>query len=507
MKQKQCKRFLCGFLSVFLLLSCPVRAYASGAAAAVTAVIYAVSHILAACGVFVSSAMVEVLMGSWSSESEYLALGAEKKLGAYAQRVYENARNGESGVAETFQAIEVALISCGCAAWGEVVTGIRPMVADIKEFLKEAYGYQIEGVWQVPIVPEDHTWGVSQWSTREAYPVPTGPLYPSYPTDSAYTYFLTSYVQSAYGADCMNIQNWYYINSLDIFGVYDVSTRGLTTYRRNAETAQYSTYAAAAYSVFVNSDGSLRFTPGIESGWNRATMLCSPADAGSLAFPVFASLADAQHYVATGEAVNTYVSGTVPLEVEVFREDVAALGADAVSDTLSFPASADLAASNLAALADVYPAGTLEEVQETVGAGGLALEGVSDVPVAGDTALSDILESVRAIPGAIADSISDAFSFEASEVETQLSVPGIISEKFPFCIPFDVIYLIDALAAEREVPRFVLPLNIDYQFIQYHHEFVVDFSEWDSAVTVLRVMLDLLFCACLIAATRSLIRG
>lgn len=500
------KRFLCALFSSILFFLSPVHAYAS-VTAAVTVVYYAVYCILAACGVMVSFSMLDTLIGDWASETEYLRRGAERKLGAYAQRVYEFARSENAAIAEKYKAIESTLLSCVSTAWGDTVTGIRPLAADINEFLKEAFGYQIEGTWYLPTVPEDQTWGVSQWSTREAYPVPIGPLYPSYPTDSNYTYFLTSYVESGYGSSCMNVQNWYYINSLDIFGVYDVSTKVLTTYQRKAATSEYALYNAAAYSVYVNSDGSLRYTPGIQSGWTRATMLCSSTDAGSLPFPVFASLSDAQSYVTTGEAVNTYVSGTIPMEVEVFRDDVAALGTDAISDTLSFPASADLAASNVAALADVYPAGTLEDVQETVGASGLTLENVSDVPITGDTALSDILDSVRALPGAIAGSIADAFSFEASEVEEQLSVPGIISEKFPFCIPFDVIYLIEALAADRETPRFSIPIDIDYQFVQYHEEFVVDFSEWDSAVAIFRIMLDLLFCACLIAATRSLIRG
>ncbi len=501
------KRFLCAFFSSILFFLSPVHAYASVTAAAVTAVYYAVYCIMAACGVMISFSMLDTLIGNWADETEYLRRGAEKKLGAYAQRVYEYARSENLVIAQKYKAIETTLLSCVSVAWGDTVTGIQPLAADMKEFLKEAFGYQIEGTWYLPTVPEDHTWGVSQWSVQEAYPVPVGPLYPSYPSDSNYTYFLTSYVESGYGSDCMNIQNWYYIHSLDIFGVYDVSSRVLTTYQRKADTAEYSLYHAAAYSVYVNKDGSLRYTPGIQSGWTRATMLCSPANAGSLPFPVFASLADAQNYVATGEAVNTYVSGTVPMEVEVFRDDVAALGTEAVSDTLSFPASADLAASHVGALADVYPAGTLEDVQETVGAGGLALGNVSDVPATGDTALSDILDSVQALPGAVAGSIADVFSFEASEVEEQLSVPGIISEKFPFCIPFDVIYLIETLAADRETPRFVIPIDIKYEFVQYHEEFVVDFSQWDPAVAIFRVMLDLLFCACLIAATRSLIRG
>lgn len=501
------KRFLCAFLSCVLFLLSPAHAYASATAAAVTTVCYAVYYILAACGVVISANMLGTLIGDWADEAEYLLRGAEKTLGVYAQRVYEYARSQDSAIAEKYKEIEKILLSCASAAWGETVTGIRPLAADISEFLKEAFGYGAKGAWYLPAVPEEHTWGVSQWSAREAYPVPVGPLYPSYPTDPDYTYFLTSYVQSAYGSDCMNIQNWYYLNSLDIFGVYDVPSMTLTTYKRNAAASEYSVYRAAAYSVFVNSDGSLRFSPGISSGWYRDTMLCSPADAGSLPFPVFASMEDAKNYVATGEAVNTYVSGTVPMEVEVFREDAASLVENALSGILSFPASADLAASNMAALADTYPAGTLEDVRETVGAGGLELGDTTDIPVTGDAALSDILEAVRDLPAAIAGSVADAFSFEASEAEEQLSVPGIISEKFPFCIPFDVIYLVETLAADRETPRFVIPINIDYQFVHYHQEFVLDFSEWEPAVVIFRIMLDLLFCACLIAATRSLIRG
>ena len=53
----------------------------------------------------------------------------------------------------------------------------------------------------------------------------------------------------------------------------------------------------------------------------------------------------------------------------------------------------------------------------------------------------------------------------------------------------------------------MIPMKFDYEFFHYDEEFVVDFAEWDKAVTVLRVMLDVLFCAGLIVGTRSLIRG
>lgn len=86
-------------------------------------------------------------------------------------------------------------------------------------------------------------------------------------------------------------------------------------------------------------------------------------------------------------------------------------------------------------------------------------------------------------------------------------MPSSISDKFPFCIPFDVAYLVKAMNASAEVPRFELPFKIHYQSFNYEHTFVVDMSEWDVAVKILRTMLDLLFIAGLISVTRDMIRG
>ena len=121
--------------------------------------------------------------------------------------------------------------------------------------------------------------------------------------------------------------------------------------------------------------------------------------------------------------------------------------------------------------------------------------------------LSDILSHVISLPGSIAKAIADIFTLTEEDAQEQLTVPEIISRKFPFCIPFDFAYLISILAAEPETPRFVIPFRFDYDQWHFSYDFVIDLSEWEQLASVVRIMLDLLFCACLMLGTRSLIRG
>ncbi len=152
------------------------------------------------------------------------------------------------------------------------------------------------------------------------------------------------------------------------------------------------------------------------SYWQRPTIRCSPADAGELSFPVFTTIADAEYYVSTGEALNTYVSGTIAMEVDGFREDLAALEDSVISDVFALPSSAEAAASHVSDLVDVYPAGTIADVQETITASGLKV-GASDVPGTGDLTLSDVISGILAIPGAIVQAIEDFFTISTEDVE------------------------------------------------------------------------------------------
>lgn len=502
------KRFLCVMLSSVLVLFSPLHVCVANASVTVAAAgAYAVIVILAACGILISSDTFQVLIGSFASEAEYLALGAEHQLGVYAQRVFDNARNGEDlAIQEKFVLIETALIAAVCCDWGGTIPGVNALAADLKEFLGSCIGLTNKGAYiQVPAVPFEETWGVTEWSSTEKYPLPTGLIYsPSYAYDPAFTHFLTVYALCTWSPQTMNIQNWYFANSLDIFGFYDAAKGRLTLYKRDASESAYALYYAPVYSAFVNEGGSLKYETSSSSGWNREWTLCTPADAGALPFPVFYTLEDMERYVSTGEVLNPYVAGTITAPLEGYRSDVLGLADGCISDVFTVPANADIAAENLGAIADVYPAGTIADIQETVKAGGIAMDQVTDVPSTGT--IADVLSSIAALPDSIAQSISDAFSFTAEDAE-ELSVPEIISNKFPFCVPFDFAYLISILAAEPQTPRFVLPFRFDYDQFHISYDIVIDLSFLDGLVAMIRIMLDLLFCASLILGTRSLIRG
>jgi len=473
--------------------------------AAVTVGAYAIQHVLAACGILLGAGATAVLIGTWEDRNAYFQAGAAKQLGSYAQNVYDGARDTASGSMEKYQAIEETLIALVSSKWGEAVSGIRLLADDLKTYCKLIYGYGRAGeYWHVPSVPVDKVWNKTQWSTRDFFPLPTSPavLVPPVANDPSYTLFLSSYCISPY-ATAMNIQNWYYENSLDIFGVYDAANMILTTYQRDAANGKYALYYGTAYSAFINEDGTLKYDVSSTSYWQRETILCIPEDAGALPFPVFGSLTDAEAYVVTGEAVNTYVAGTVPMQVEAFREDVAALDVGAISDVLTLPQTGEAAAENMATLESVYAGAVATDLEQVLADNGIAVN-VTDVPVEGDVS---IIDSIKAIPGQIADVITGALTVDQAEAEEKLSIPAMVKDKFPFCIPFDFIHLVQALAAEREVPRFEIPLEFHYHNFHYSEVFVVDMAVFDPAITIFRVMQDLLFCAGLVVATRNLIRG
>ncbi len=503
------KRASCVLLSAVLVFLSPIQAYVASASVTLSAGVYAILAILAACGVLATSETFQALIGSWTSEAEYLVKGAQRQLGTYAQRIYDNARNGDIGIQEKFALLEMALIRAVCCNWDDTVTGMEALSEDLKEFLKSCVGLTNTGAFiQVPVVPAEEIWGVTEWSSMDCYPLPSGPVTsPSFVSDPNYTFLFSVYALSSWSPETVNIQNWYYANTLDIFGFYEADQSKLTFYKRDAQKAAYALYSAPTFSAFVNRDGTLKYKTDTLSYWNRNWALCSPADAGTLPFPVFYTVEDMEHYVSTGEALNTYVSGTVSVALDGYRADVMDLAKGCIADVFTIPSSAEVASEKLGVIADVYPAGTVEDIKEAVKAGGLAMGDGADVPVTGDITLSDIVSHILSLPASIAKAIADAFSITGEQAQEQLSVPEIISSKFPFCIPFDFAYLISILAAEPEAPKFVFPFRFDYDQFHISYDFVIDLSSWEPLASMIRVLMDILFCASLMLGTRSLIRG
>lgn len=86
---------------------------------------------------------------------------------------------------------------------------------------------------------------------------------------------------------------------------------------------------------------------------------------------------------------------------------------------------------------------------------------------------------------------------------------------FPFCIPFDLIHLLEVLDAEPEAPRFEIPVDIEAEnpftgkkIVDYHTTIVIDMSDYEEPVKVVRIFEIMFFILGLMLITRQhMIKG
>ena len=92
---------------------------------------------------------------------------------------------------------------------------------------------------------------------------------------------------------------------------------------------------------------------------------------------------------------------------------------------------------------------------------------------------------------------------EPSEQDGHLG--GIVGDVFPFCIPFDLIYLVKSLKAEPAPPKWVIPFR--YERLGIDEAIVIDFAQFEPIAKVCRVCFTILFILMLIMVSRKLIKG
>ena len=76
---------------------------------------------------------------------------------------------------------------------------------------------------------------------------------------------------------------------------------------------------------------------------------------------------------------------------------------------------------------------------------------------------------------------------------------------FPFCIPWDIYDLVEKFNVETEAPEF--DLNIGFAGIYQQETIHLDFSPFDTAALIFRILIVIAFGFFLIIKTRDLIRG
>lgn len=91
------------------------------------------------------------------------------------------------------------------------------------------------------------------------------------------------------------------------------------------------------------------------------------------------------------------------------------------------------------------------------------------------------------------------------EVDPDVPTLPDLTDKFPFCIPFDLIALVTSLNAKAVCPRFEVP--IDMEFVNYHDTLVIDFAPFEPAAAVIRWGTTIFFILGLIVVTRKMIQA
>lgn len=534
------QRISCFSLAVFLLLSFPLTSLASsGAVPAPSPSVadYIFDTLLAANGVEAPLSSVGSWLGSWVGYDDYLEQGAKGELGAYSQWLYdiqhsdmaEEARESARQQIETVtgwmemdwsdvagKQVSIDGILNGWVQGGHTDASLAS--TSVKGFLKtfSSYGTGALDYLKRPIT---HEYPVDGWTKPSDFGGHiisfTGPHFSSNSKNTAKDFYYTSgFSSSAYQHRPYAVLSRYLPDSgkWSVLFYYASASPGSIgkVYPLTIKTHSVD-YDRATGQVTDERTGEIRGASGEQ---------LSASVIHSLPFPVFTTKAAGDAYAQSAVMEGIYNQLAQGLPVTGVNQDAQTMDAKVVPIVITLPDTGEKAAELLAQLQDAM--GRIEELEAALKNAGLDIGWDIDVPVptvaptdaeipgedTGKVTLSDIIAKVEAVPAAVTAMLEKKLEPEDIGQDTSdLKLPVSIADKFPFCIPYDIAYLVRSLSSASEVPRFELPFKIHYLGFNYENLFIVDMSDWDPAVRILRTMLDLLFIAGLITVTRDLIRG
>lgn len=525
------RRLVCLSLVAVLLLSFPLTTFAASAAVPSVSE-YIFDTLLSANGVDTTLTGVKSWLGSWTGYDDYLEQGKRGELGSYSQWLYNhqyNSENAEIKAKAREQVDEMTRwmnmdwsdvggkdVALGTGILNGWVNGVKGTAADyatsIKGYLSTFSSYgsaALDYIKELAPVVEN----TDHWTKPSKY----GKCIYHYSGKSMYLYEYYYYLPSWFGSADVAV------GFLD--GYSSSSSKWTVRFKYLSNTAPNIGKIAGlnlyGHTVKYDTD------TGAYKGYNDFDISINSGDdltaenLKSFPIPIFQNEAAATSYLTSKTMENIMNQEAFGLPVINVNQDAQTLEPKVVPTVITLPQTGELAAQLMDELSDAMD--RIDELEAALKNAGFAIDwgadvvvptvAPTDVPVEGEdtetkTTLAAILAKVEAIPATIEAMLNNKLEpGDTDEDVENMKLPTSIADKFPFCIPFDVIYLVKAMNASSEVPRFELPFKIHYQNINYEHTFVVDMTEWDTAVKILRTMLDLLFIAGLISTTRELIRG
>lgn len=117
-----------------------------------------------------------------------------------------------------------------------------------------------------------------------------------------------------------------------------------------------------------------------------------------------------------------------------------------------------------------------------------------------DDVIADITNGAENV-----DVNNPAGSITLDEVDPDIPQLPDLRDKFPFCVPFDLIGCFQALNAKPEAPRFVVPLV--YEPLDFSYDIVIDFAPFEKIAVVCRWVCTFSFLVFLALVTRKIIQA
>lgn len=123
----------------------------------------------------------------------------------------------------------------------------------------------------------------------------------------------------------------------------------------------------------------------------------------------------------------------------------------------------------------------------------------TSVEITQDTTAT-VVEDVKAVEKEYAEEIEATAEWKFSDYK----VSGL-AQWFPFCIPFDLYYIISIFNADPQAPYFIFPVELGENFGFFPIE--IDLGLFETVAEIFRIMMFILFLIGLTLWTRHLIRG
>lgn len=132
------------------------------------------------------------------------------------------------------------------------------------------------------------------------------------------------------------------------------------------------------------------------------------------------------------------------------------------------------------------------------------LHGIEAIPGQATDAFTGLGEKVEALPGSIAQTLQDTL---VGTDDGTYKISEVVTNKFPFCVPFDLVGCFRVLQSPATAPVWRIPFVIDSSFIHIHEEIVIDLSDWERPAAVIRFFVLLMFIFGLAYVTRYVVKG